>query len=49
MNLDFSAIADTREAMLPFLIRRTVFMRQQTVLVFHNKGTITERVAIHSR
>src|SRR6266567_1822377 len=37
------------EAMLPLLIWRTVFFRQQTVFVFHDKRTIKERVAIHSR
>src|SRR2546425_9449150 len=46
---DFPCSLVLDEAMLPFLIQRTVFFRQQTVLVFHNKGTITERVAIHSR
>src|SRR6266446_8069480 len=45
---DFPVFAVTG-AMLLLLIRRTVFLRQQTVLVFHNEGTITERVAIHSR
>src|SRR5260370_24601664 len=49
LDLIFPCSLVLSSSILPFLILRNSFFRQQTVFVFHNEGTITKRVTVHSR